>query len=137
MAASAEQAGVCLDLKIEETLQVAVHPLLEILLENLLSNAIKYAAAGQRVLIRAHAEGPWCACAVQDSGPGIEDAHKTSIFRRFSRHEKSGIRGSGYGLAISKKIAELHGGTIRVTDNPGGGAIFTVLLPLLPPTTAA
>ncbi len=69
---------------------------------------------------------------ISDSGPGIDDAQKEKVFHTFHqvRHgKKSHGESLGLGLAISRAIVEAHGGTIWVEDNPGGGALFFVLLP--------
>jgi two-component system sensor histidine kinase GlrK len=69
---------------------------------------------------------------VSDSGPGIEDHHKESVFHTFhqvKQGKKSPGESLGLGLAISRAVVEAHKGTIWVEDNPSGGAIFFVLLP--------
>src|SRR5205814_3951042 len=69
---------------------------------------------------------------ISDSGPGIEDSHKETVFHTFhqmKRGKKSHGESLGLGLAISRAVAEAHQGTIWVEDNPSGGAIFYVLLP--------
>jgi len=69
---------------------------------------------------------------VCDSGPGIEDADKRTIFQAFERLPRGRKHGQhlGLGLAIARALAEAHHGAIWVEDNPGGGSIFRVLLPL-------
>lgn len=69
---------------------------------------------------------------VSDSGPGIEDADKESIFRSFhqaNRGKKTHGQSLGLGLAISRVVVEAHRGAIWTEDNPSGGAIFFVVLP--------
>jgi len=69
---------------------------------------------------------------VSDSGPGIEDAYKETVFHTFhqmKQGKKSPGESLGLGLAISRAVVEAHKGTIWVEDNPTGGAIFFVLLP--------
>jgi two-component system sensor histidine kinase GlrK len=69
---------------------------------------------------------------VSDSGPGIEDHYKESVFHTFhqvKQGKKSPGESLGLGLAISRAVVEAHKGTIWVEDNPSGGAIFFVLLP--------
>ena len=68
---------------------------------------------------------------IADHGPGIPPASRHRIFRRFDRaHGKRSGGGSGLGLAIVAAIAKGHGGQCVVTDTPGGGATFTIHLPL-------
>ena len=73
------------------------------------------------------------AVTIADDGPGIPDAEKTRVFDRFVRLDAArdrGQGGSGLGLAIVTEIVHAHGGQVRVADNPGGGAAFTITLPL-------
>jgi signal transduction histidine kinase len=63
---------------------------------------------------------------VCDQGPGVPDQIKQSIFEPFVSGKKAGM---GMGLAVCRRIAEAHGGAITVTDNPGGGARFTLCIP--------
>jgi signal transduction histidine kinase len=69
---------------------------------------------------------------VVDRGPGVSDREKEAIFERFYQSERSGkkSRGVGLGLAICRQIAESHRGALWVGDNPGGGSVFSLLLPL-------
>ncbi|MBO5283825.1 MAG: ATP-binding protein, partial [Lachnospiraceae bacterium] len=64
-------------------------------------------------------------------GPGISDADKAHIFERFYRAERSHTDRShfGLGLCIAQEIAQAHGGSLTVTDTPGGGATFCLTLP--------
>jgi signal transduction histidine kinase len=128
-AAAAAEAGVSVELDIEGPLPVIADPQVETVFANLLSNAVKYAAGGRRVIVSARRDGDRCRVAVADAGPGVGEAGKGTIFNRFSRRDKAGVKGSGLGLAIARRLVELHGGSISAGDNPGGGAVFTVLLP--------
>lgn len=65
---------------------------------------------------------------VRDHGPGVPDERKQAVFERFYRADQSG-RGSGLGLNIVQVIARAHGGSVRVDDAVGGGAVFTITLP--------
>ena len=69
---------------------------------------------------------------VSDSGPGIAPGDKSRIFERFFRSASArpAEKGSGLGMAIVRELVELHGGSIRVEDNPGGGTSFIVGLPI-------
>ncbi len=101
-------------------------------LANLLRNAAE-ATPEQRwkepdavVVAGARAETE-VALSVWDRGSGVDAAEREKIFLPFY---SSKPRGSGFGLAIVARIAELHGGTVEVTDRPGGGAVFTLRLPV-------
>ena len=70
--------------------------------------------------------------AISDSGPGIDDSHKESVFHSFhqvKQGKKSLGESLGLGLAISRAVVEAHHGTIWIEDNPSGGAVFFVVLP--------
>jgi signal transduction histidine kinase len=102
------------------------------ILMNLVSNACKFTAAGS-VIIRAHLNGTQSiVIAVQDSGPGIAPEDQENIFETF-RQSQVGIRqgeGTGLGLTISRRLAEAHGGSLRVESRVGEGATFYVTLPI-------
>ena len=72
---------------------------------------------------------------MSDSGPGIAPALRERVFQPFVQIGTGGANGTaqaggtGLGLAICKRIVEEHGGTIAIGDAPGGGAVFTVVLP--------
>lgn len=91
---------------------------------NLTDNAIKYTPAGGSVTL--HASGK--SIAVSDTGPGVPEAARSDVFRRFHRLEESrNAPGSGLGLSLVKAVAQLHGGEIRLEDNrPGLKAVLTV-----------
>jgi hypothetical protein len=106
-----------------------VNPVIEDVFANLLSNAIKYSPAGSKVVVEIAKVGNECQVMVKDYGEGIPDEAKERIFERFTSLQKEGIKGIGLGLAIAKRIVELHRGKIWVEDNPEGGSIFYVRLP--------
>jgi predicted ATPase/signal transduction histidine kinase/tRNA A-37 threonylcarbamoyl transferase component Bud32 len=104
---------------------------------NLLSNAIKF-GAGRPIEIFISEEAGVARLTVRDHGIGISPALRSRIFDRFERAVP--VRhygGLGLGLYISLRIAEAHGGTIRVESQPGAGAEFTVELPCAGPPEAA
>lgn len=104
---------------------------LEQLFGILLHNALDYSPTGGRVQLAAQAQGRAVRFSVQDEGPGVPDADKQRIFRRFTRGETSrtGKEHFGLGLSIARQIATLHGGRIWVEDAAGGGARFCLELP--------
>ncbi len=97
----------------------------------LADNAAKYTPAGTPIELGSalHASGAqlW----VRDHGPGIPPAVRHRIFRRFDRGAgKRSVGGSGLGLAIVDTIAKAHGGHCATADTPGGGATFTIEIPI-------
>jgi signal transduction histidine kinase len=103
-------------------------------LYNLLSNAIKFTAAGGEVALDARVAGGELEIAVRDTGMGIRAEDLPRLFHEFEQVGDAGgdqkARGTGLGLALSKRLVELHGGSIEVTSEWGRGSTFTVRLPL-------
>lgn len=106
------------------------------MLVNLLSNAVKFTQNGGRVHLEVldAAGGQAIEFAVQDTGPGIAPEDQTRLFRPFVQLDASLAReheGTGLGLALVKRLAEQHGGTVRVESEgiPGKGSRFTITLP--------
>ncbi len=104
------------------------------ILFNLLDNAIKFSKPeGGTVTIAAKREKDMARFSVSDTGIGIKDEDLKRVFREFDQLD-SGISrkygGTGLGLAITKKLVELHGGTITVESEFGKGSTFTFALPL-------
>lgn len=102
------------------------------LLSILLSNAMDYAPAGTPIELDVQADRHNILISVIDHGPGIPDECKKRVFERFYRADKSRSDKEhfGLGLSVAHELAALHGGTLTVTDTPGGGATFTLALPL-------
>ena len=104
------------------------------LLQNLLSNALKFRKddVAPAISLRAtvDAETNRCELQVEDNGIGFEEKYVDRIFNVFQRlHGRGKYEGTGIGLAICRKIAERHGGSIRARSAPGQGATFIVTLP--------
>lgn len=102
-------------------------------LNNLLSNAIKFSKAGDRVAVTARRDGDVVEVSVTDTGQGIPEEEIGRIFERFeqtSTRATNGERGAGLGLAIARRLIELHGGTIWVESKEGIGSRFTFSLPV-------
>lgn len=133
--AAAEARGVRLEIEAPD------HPvevegdqnLLLRVLENLLSNAIRYSPAGESVRLTLTEDPTAAMLVVDDRGPGIPNEHKAHIFERFYRvgARVSADQGTGVGLAIAASVTAAHGGSIRVEDEPGGGARFVIEVPRL------
>ena len=109
--------------------------LLRRLVGNLIENAILYMPAGGSVAVRTACDGADCVLTVQDTGRGMTPEELAHVFERFYRAEgagEAGAKGSGLGLSICRRIAELHGGSIAVESRPGKGSTFTARLPSRP-----
>jgi signal transduction histidine kinase len=106
--------------------------MIERVIENLLENAVRHTPAGGSIRLEISPENKDIAVGVSDTGCGIPGEDLPFIFDRFYRREKtpSGKTGySGLGLAIARRILELHDKPIRVESTPGSGTTFTFLLP--------
>ena len=102
------------------------------LLFNLVENAIRYNKEGGAVRVSAEERADMVEILVQDTGSGIPEADRETIFQPFFRVDKSRSRaygGVGLGLTLVRKIVELHGGTIRIAESGEGGTTFAVCLP--------
>ncbi len=99
-------------------------------LDNLLSNAIRYTPAGGNVVVSAlRADEDRVIVSVTDSGRGLRDDERESIFERF--HREPGSRGSGLGLAIARDLIRAHGGEIAAhSDGPDRGTTIRFTLPV-------
>ncbi len=104
--------------------------LLEQLFVNLLENAAKYTPPGSAVEVSGRREGDVLRFEVTDHGPGIAAGEEERIFERFQRGSRSGSGGAGLGLSIARAIATVHGGRLVAENRPGGGAAFTLTLPV-------
>ena len=112
----------------------AHRPLLGQLLDNLLENACKYSEPGTPIIVRTWCEPDAVALAVEDRGCGIPAEDLPRVFEPFYRAESArrlGRAGVGLGLAVARRIAATHGGTITAESEPGRGSRFVVRLPRL------
>lgn len=106
---------------------------------NLLSNAFKFTPHRGWIRCRVEPAGSdRVLLSVQDSGPGVDPALRSEVFDRFHTSRATGAEpiGTGLGLAIVKQFAELHAGTVTLTDASSGGALFQVELPRSAPPAA-
>lgn len=109
-------------------------------LANLAGNALRHTPPRSPIEIDVRAESGRALVTVRDHGPGLEPGSEERIFERFWRPSVSRQRrdgGSGLGLAIVWAIVESHGGHVDAANAPGGGAVFTVSLPLVHAKTLA
>ncbi|MGH7675592.1 MAG: ATP-binding protein, partial [Gemmatimonadales bacterium] len=108
---------------------------LEQIVVNLLSNAVRHSPEGAVVEVSVEAAPPEVRFHVTDRGPGIPVEQQARIFEPFERSGHEQGTGSGLGLAVSRRLAELLGGSLTVASEPGRGARFTLTLPSAPPST--
>lgn len=105
-------------------------------LVNLISNAVKYGSEADVALTRS---GGRVYIAIADRGPGIPVEDRKRVFDPFYRRDASrnrNVEGAGLGLAIAHNVIRSHGGTITLTDRPGGGLVATIDLPIMPASAA-
>ncbi|MCG3189671.1 MAG: Sensor histidine kinase RcsC [Burkholderiaceae bacterium] len=131
----AARKGVTLDAKVDPSLGEVVLDAgrLKQMLYNLLSNAIKFTGAGGRVELRALPEGErQLRIEVEDNGIGIAADDLPKLFSQFQQVHAGPAKqfgGTGLGLALTRHLAELHGGSVGVRSTPGVGSVFFLLLP--------
>ena len=100
-------------------------------LTNLISNAVKFTEVGQ-VTVEASADGATLVVAVRDTGIGVAASDQAKLFTEFYQVDGSYTRkyqGTGLGLALVKRLVELHGGTVALQSSPGEGSCFTCRFP--------
>ena len=136
LAPVARRSGVDLGFEGEPVTIAGESQWLQELISNLLDNAILYAGNGARVTLRVKRQamamlGEQAVLQVEDDGPGIAVPERDAVFGRFYRGAASeGHDGSGLGLAIVREIARMHGGTVALSETPGGGLTVSVYLAL-------
>ncbi|MGW1785147.1 sensor histidine kinase [Streptomyces sp. NPDC002143] len=102
---------------------------LDQVLDNVLSNALEVSPDGATITVRAVSKGDKVVLSVLDEGPGMSDAEKSRAFDRFWRGQGlTGRSGSGLGLAVVKQLVTDDGGTVTLTDAPGGGLCVAISL---------
>jgi len=97
---------------------------------NVVDNALRYTPPGGRIEVRADTSGGIARVTVDDSGPGIREAVRPSVFDPFVR-DRSGGDGVGVGLAVARRAVEAHAGTIEVEQSKLGGTRLTITLPVV------
>jgi signal transduction histidine kinase len=95
-------------------------------LRNLIENALAHSPVEAEIVVRVESSG---VLGVVDQGPGISHDDRERVFERFWRGKNAKTGGAGLGLAIVLAIMKAHGGNVTVTDNPGGGAVFSLVFP--------
>jgi CheY-like chemotaxis protein/anti-sigma regulatory factor (Ser/Thr protein kinase) len=99
-------------------------------LTNLLSNAVKYNREGGSVVVSTRRSGDTVEVSVRDTGLGMTPAQVAALFQPYNRlgREHTAIEGTGIGLVISRRLAELMGGALEVSSSAGQGSVFTLRL---------
>jgi signal transduction histidine kinase/ligand-binding sensor domain-containing protein/DNA-binding response OmpR family regulator len=101
------------------------------IVQNLLSNAFKFTPNGGSVELSLAKAHDYLVMKVADTGIGIPDDEKGQIFSRYYQTRNTVSGGTGIGLSLVKEYARSHNGTVEVADNPGGGTIFIVTIPIV------
>ena len=129
----AEQKNITLHQNCEDVHMIGSDTLIYRLLFNLIENAIKYNHSGGGVTVSMQQENQQVLLHIADTGCGIPEKYRESIFQPFFRVDKSRSRqmgGVGLGLALVREIAVLHGGSVYVESGSKDGTTFAVKLPL-------
>ncbi len=140
----AERKNITLECRIDEAIPLLRQDpgKLRQIIYNLLSNAIKFTPEGGRVTLRARAEGRFMVLEVQDTGIGIAEEDRETIFEKFRQAKLPGqadnvltreYHGTGLGLSIVRELTKLLGGDVQLESQAGQGSTFTVRIPLLLP----
>jgi PAS domain S-box-containing protein len=136
--AEAERKRISVEVQLDPALDdLVLDPSrLKQVLYNFLSNAIKFTDAGGRVQVRARAEDDtWWRIEVEDNGVGIAPADQARLFMPFQQVHGGLAKthgGTGLGLALTRRLAELQGGSVGLRSEPGVGSVFHVRLPRRP-----
>jgi two-component system, NarL family, sensor histidine kinase BarA len=137
----AERKNIDLECRLDEAIPLMRQDpgKLRQVLYNLLSNAIKFTPEGGRVSLRAQPEGRFVVISVADTGIGIAEEDRETIFEKFRQAAKPGQgdgvltrehQGTGLGLSIVRELTKLLGGDVQLESRPGQGSTFTVRVPL-------
>jgi len=128
----AESAGVRLIANFPRDLPLVSGDLalIERVLENLIDNALRYTPSGGSVTVALVPDGGKVTLRVSDTGSGIAEEQLPRIFDRFWRGDDASRGGAGLGLAIAKRIVELHGGSLAVASRLGEGTTFSFAIQL-------
>jgi PAS domain S-box-containing protein len=131
VAAAHESDGRTVAIDVEPVEAEVDGPKVERLVDNLVANAFRHTPPGSEVSVSVHPHDGGALIRVDDSGPGVGEHERETIFEIFRRGDAgmASGRGTGVGLALVAQFAALHGGRAWVEDSPAGGASFRVFLP--------
>ncbi|MCM2364558.1 HAMP domain-containing sensor histidine kinase [Pseudomonas sp. SR18] len=117
----------------ENDLQLKGWPtMIERAVDNLLRNAQRFNPPGEAIELRAQRHDERILISVRDHGPGVDAEHLSQLGEPFYRAPGQTAQGHGLGLAIARRAAERHGGSLILANHPGGGFIASIDLPLEP-----
>ncbi len=137
--AEAERRRIALTIEETEAMVIADHTRIGQIVRNLLTNALQHTPDGGRIGVTVRRDEAGVVVSVTDTGHGIPAAELERVFERFYRVDESRNRdsgGAGLGLAIVRRLVELHGGKVWAESSPDG-ARFTFTIPLHQPFTTA
>lgn len=103
--------------------------LLEQVVHNIVHNSIQHTPAGTEVVLTVRPDKIGCVIEISDNGPGFPPEEIQHVFDKFYRLPHSATGGTGLGLSIARGYTEAHGGTVKLENNPTGGAKFTIHIP--------
>ena len=131
---NANEKNIAVTVDIDETQVIGNADYLSQLWTNILQNAVKFTPKGGSIKISLKnsqvQKTKSVTCAISDNGCGMDESTRAHLFERFYQGDTSHAQeGNGLGLALCKRIVDLHGGTIRVISAPGKGSTFVVTLP--------
>jgi signal transduction histidine kinase len=106
--------------------------MIERAVDNLLRNAQRFNPSDQPIELQAARQGERIVISVRDHGPGVQAEHLSQLAEPFYRAPGQTAAGHGLGLAIAKRAAERHGGTLTLANHPQGGFVASLELPLIP-----
>jgi signal transduction histidine kinase len=132
LAAEARQQRLALDVAPDLPVVTADLGMIERVMTNLLDNAIRHTPDGGRIEVRLRREGGSVQVQVGDSGPGIPDGLRESLFKRPSFQTGARDSGGGLGLMIVHRILQLHGSDIKLVPQQDAGAVFQFQLGAAP-----
>ena len=132
--ANADEKNIAINVDIDEAELTGNADYLSQLWTNILQNAVKFTPENGRIDVSLKTaqdtKNRAVTCTISDNGCGMDETTRTHLFERFYQGDTSHAQeGNGLGLALCKRIVDLHGGTIRVISAPGDGSTFIVTLP--------
>lgn len=133
----AAAGGVELDVDVEPVVLVGDGTRIGQVADNLVGNALRFTPRGGKITVTTRRSGDAAVLTVRDTGPGVPEQIRTTIFEAYSQESAGGSRGAGLGLGLFlvRAITEAHGGSASVRND--GGAVFEVVFPLAGPPVDA